>query len=553
MVAAVDNRLYGLHRSKFVYQCDVFYHSMAAESSTPFLAQSFTEKAAVWPTGQTFPTYSRREHHPCCKSLRTEIPTERLIDLPLFSPCYQLTQPTTMQDLPQSCNCGRNGDPPECTLTDADWLESYLGPLKYDQQQAFAQPSSCMPHWGNQPNLELLATPGRTRDEVPDSLWDLQLHDVGNYQPNILRSPRRSTMQDLSDCQALPPLSIPSLEPHSFPLTPPTSTRGEDASPSSQLVSGQQDFTNKAPQVSPDPSTSVWSGLSIPGRDLMVPPTPQYFPPDMAWSNEEFKNFLQPEPFLSDLDSPNGGAHIQSTWNSSTHSQTPKALQNPGQSITHNQQEVWHNLPLNQLSSCDTYPLVPSASPERGNASVNTTGLMTDFEFDLTNHSLQPEASIDTSSLFDCLSPDIEAPMTRRKSIVKAQQRAIAKDRELIQWKNQGLSYKEIKARGRFQEAESTLRGRYRTLTKPKHLRVRKPEWKQRDVQILLEAVDRHLQHHPEGRNVPQRYMTEAQRRAAKVPWKQVADYMEKRGCYRYGNATVKKKYLEVMDNPLSW
>ena len=31
-----------------------------------------------------------------------------------------------------------------------------------------------------------------------------------------------------------------------------------------------------------------------------------------------------------------------------------------------------------------------------------------------------------------------------------------------------------------------------------------------------------------------------------KVPWKQVAEWMANRGSYRYGNATVKKKYVEV-------
>lgn len=32
-----------------------------------------------------------------------------------------------------------------------------------------------------------------------------------------------------------------------------------------------------------------------------------------------------------------------------------------------------------------------------------------------------------------------------------------------------------------------------------------------------------------------------------KIPWKQVAEYMESRGTYRYGNWTVKKKYLEIL------
>lgn len=41
-------------------------------------------------------------------------------------------------------------------------------------------------------------------------------------------------------------------------------------------------------------------------------------------------------------------------------------------------------------------------------------------------------------------------------------------------------------------------------------------------------------------------------RRAAKVPWKQVAEYMALRGAYKYGNATVKKKWTEVMAARLS-
>ena len=52
----------------------------------------------------------------------------------------------------------------------------------------------------------------------------------------------------------------------------------------------------------------------------------------------------------------------------------------------------------------------------------------------------------------------------------------------LVEWKEQGMSYKDIKAHGGFEEAESTLRGRYRTLTKPKEERVRRPEWSDRDV-----------------------------------------------------------------------
>jgi hypothetical protein len=68
------------------------------------------------------------------------------------------------------------------------------------------------------------------------------------------------------------------------------------------------------------------------------------------------------------------------------------------------------------------------------------------------------------------------------RTLSKGSQRKDAKDALLIEWKEQGMSYKDIKAQGGFEEAESTLRGRYRTLTKPKEKRVRRPEWGERDV-----------------------------------------------------------------------
>jgi hypothetical protein len=56
------------------------------------------------------------------------------------------------------------------------------------------------------------------------------------------------------------------------------------------------------------------------------------------------------------------------------------------------------------------------------------------------------------------------------------------RDAFLIDCKRRGLSYKDIKRLGGFKEAESTLRGRYRTLTKSKDQRVRKPRWQDQDV-----------------------------------------------------------------------
>ena len=59
------------------------------------------------------------------------------------------------------------------------------------------------------------------------------------------------------------------------------------------------------------------------------------------------------------------------------------------------------------------------------------------------------------------------------------------KDQILLRGKEAGLTYREIKEQGNFTEAESTLRGRYRILTKEKNHRVRRPQWTDNDVSGL--------------------------------------------------------------------
>jgi len=77
------------------------------------------------------------------------------------------------------------------------------------------------------------------------------------------------------------------------------------------------------------------------------------------------------------------------------------------------------------------------------------------------------------------------------KPKTKVLHRSVSKDDFLIRSKAAGLSYKEIKLKGRFQEAESTLRGRYRTLTKRKEQRVRRPEWQHQDVSSFLHIPEK--------------------------------------------------------------
>lgn len=64
-----------------------------------------------------------------------------------------------------------------------------------------------------------------------------------------------------------------------------------------------------------------------------------------------------------------------------------------------------------------------------------------------------------------------------------------ASNQALIRMRNEGISYKEIRRRLNLREAESTLRGRVRMLTKDKSERVRKPTWSPDDASCHITSV----------------------------------------------------------------
>jgi hypothetical protein len=74
----------------------------------------------------------------------------------------------------------------------------------------------------------------------------------------------------------------------------------------------------------------------------------------------------------------------------------------------------------------------------------------------------------------------------KRKSSPTAPLNRSEKDEFLLLKKQEGMTYREIRIQGSFTEAESTLRGRYRTLTKSKEERVRKPQWTEKDVGLYF-------------------------------------------------------------------
>ncbi|KAG9686809.1 hypothetical protein KCU95_g6289, partial [Aureobasidium melanogenum] len=121
------------------------------------------------------------------------------------------------------------------------------------------------------------------------------------------------------------------------------------------------------------------------------------------------------------------------------------------------------------------------------------------------------------------------------------------RDEYLQEARRRGLSYKEIKRRGGFTEAESTLRGRIRILSKPKEMRVRKPQWNRSDIMLLIGAVEHFTEASTESSsrkgNMRQRNT------ASKLPWKKVAEWMLAHGAsYPFAGATCAKKWEQIRE-----
>ena len=120
-----------------------------------------------------------------------------------------------------------------------------------------------------------------------------------------------------------------------------------------------------------------------------------------------------------------------------------------------------------------------------------------DYNFDQFGSYLQAPGDWSGTDPFQNPSPTFETHISPGQATStnpgndRTNHRSKSKDRMLIDLKQRGYSYKDIKVMGQFEEAESTLRGRYRTLTKPKEARVRKPEWGDREVSLTLQHLTR--------------------------------------------------------------
>ena len=115
--------------------------------------------------------------------------------------------------------------------------------------------------------------------------------------------------------------------------------------------------------------------------------------------------------------------------------------------------------------------LMPVQQPEPASFSDNSS------DYDIREVDQTSEAEEEMGS-----DVEEEHSASSRSSVVEVIDAARERDNFLLEKRKEGMPYREIRRLGGFREAESTLRGRVRVLTKDKSERVRRPEWTADDV-----------------------------------------------------------------------
>ncbi|KAF2089236.1 hypothetical protein K490DRAFT_54862 [Saccharata proteae CBS 121410] len=134
----------------------------------------------------------------------------------------------------------------------------------------------------------------------------------------------------------------------------------------------------------------------------------------------------------------------------------------------------------------------------------------------------------------------------RRDRIIGVGGVIMTRDQYLVAARRRGDSYEVIKRNGGFAEKVSTLRGRYRSLTKAKEERVRKPAWTEANKRLLLEGVMRHRDGATTGADQTTSTAWMATVDIGKVKWKNVVGYMVSHRGYSFGLSACKKQFVEL-------
>ena len=146
--------------------------------------------------------------------------------------------------------------------------------------------------------------------------------------------------------------------------------------------------------------------------------------------------------------------------------------------------DVWQqtaDLHISELSSPRTHNSMGTLDPTQSCRVDSYETLPTLLQGEpKQSHSLKVDYSSNEDPIGTSQILDEGSRCTNKQPSSRARNRI--RDEFLVRSKLAGMSYRDIRIKGNFTEAESTLRGRFRTLTKRKEQRVRRPQWHEKDV-----------------------------------------------------------------------
>jgi hypothetical protein len=174
-------------------------------------------------------------------------------------------------------------------------------------------------------------------------------------------------------------------------------------------------------------------------------------------------------------------------------------LSNASSGISGSSFETWPQTPESSNLFSNSIPFWLNSTPQVSQsfrtsdnnviAGDVTAGFLTTPRYVLPPHSIDLQVLTKgmpppMDSPFDYTSPTSEM-MSINASTPLGNDERQTRDEFLIQSRQKNMSYKEIKEKGGFEQSISTLRGRFRNLTKDKKDRLRKPKWTAADVSAM--------------------------------------------------------------------
>jgi hypothetical protein len=366
-----------------------------------------------------------------------------------------------------------------------NWLQSpivsygYAGP----SEQRWSTSGVCQHHEGqrfdayNSSNFAHSNAPDGQSLQDPCTASQIPLQFTGKQQPfqplPIWQPADIAYFQQRLPNTGLPQATGPDYITNQFGLLTPASINAQN-SPPNDLASGSMHYLEGQSQPIGDHNFDT----AMESYNASDGPTPEMFFDEFAVSPKEqlWSDF--------DFDSLDGllGASDMATLNASAGGSNAAA---PGHAVELTFNDGRHVPYLSPIQSVDPF-LNGLPYPDRDSVGLSS-------EYNTRQQGLHPAfvgqtAAYNTTQTLPSLVDAVDTPSSAEslpRTPAGSSQRHNPKNALLIQCKEQGMSYKDIKALGGFKEAESTLRGRYRTLTKPKEERVRRPEWSDHDVSSL--------------------------------------------------------------------